>query len=98
MLHAIFPNEPFGTMVRNGTAEAKLQEIIGDIKPEALYFVEFDGRRSAMMLISVADSSQMAALAEPFFVTFNAEVHFRATMSAEDMAKANLTAVGKKLA
>ena len=32
------PLEPFNTLVRNGTAGQKLEQILGDIKPEAVYF------------------------------------------------------------
>jgi hypothetical protein len=35
-------------------------------------------------------------IAEPFFLRFNAEVEFRVCMLPEDLAKANLEALGKK--
>ena len=35
-----FPLEPFNTLVRNGTAGHKIQQILEDIKPEAVYFSE----------------------------------------------------------
>lgn len=40
LLHAIFPNEPFNTLVRNGEAGGILKNIMDDLKPEAVYFTE----------------------------------------------------------
>jgi len=44
------------------------------------------------------DSSEVPALAEPFFLTFNAEVEFRIAMTPEDLARSGLDALGKKWA
>jgi hypothetical protein len=37
-------------------------------------------------------------LAEPWFLTFNAQVEFRVAMTPEDLARSNLEALGKKWA
>lgn len=34
------PLEPFNTLVKNGTAGQKIQQILEEIKPEAVYFSE----------------------------------------------------------
>ena len=38
------PLEPFNTLVRNGTVGQKIQQILEDIKPEAVYFSERNGK------------------------------------------------------
>jgi hypothetical protein len=43
LLHAIFPNEPFNTLVRSGEVGKLMQRIFEDLKPEAVYFTEQDG-------------------------------------------------------
>jgi hypothetical protein len=43
-------------------------------------------------------ASQIPALAEPWFLNFNADVEFHPVMVPEDLAKANLDALGKKWA
>jgi hypothetical protein len=96
LVHASFPIEPFNSAVRDGSAGKKIQKIMEELKPEAAYFGEFDGRRSAMLFVNVADPSKIPTFAEPFFLYFNAEVKFRAVMTAEDLAKAGLDALGKK--
>ena len=91
-----FPLEPFNTLVRNGTIGDKLQAILKDIKPEAAYFSERNGKRGGIFIVDVADPSRVPAIAEPFFLTFDASVEFRIVMSPEDLAKAGIEEMGKK--
>jgi len=93
-----FPVEPFNTLVRNGTVGAKIQKVLEDVKPEAVYFSERDGMRGAVLVVDVPDPSRVPALAEPFFLTFGATVKFRIAMTAEDIAKSGLDAMGPKYA
>lgn len=90
------PLEPFNTMVRNGTAGKKIQQILEEIKPEAAYFGEREGRRGGVLIVDVATPSDVPRLAEPLFLTFNAEVNFRVCMVPQDLAQANLEGLGKK--
>jgi len=39
------PHGPFNAAVRDGSAGSKLEEIIEDIGPEAVYFHEMEGKR-----------------------------------------------------
>lgn len=95
LVHVEFPLEPFNTMVRNGTAGQKIQKILEAIKPEAAYFTEFDGKRGGTLVVNVSNASDVPALAEPFFLTFNAEIRVRIAMTPEDLGKANLETLGK---
>ena len=90
------PLEPFNTMVKNGTAGEKIQAVLADIKPEAVYFSERGGKRGAILIVDVPDPSKIPSLAEPFFLTFNASVEFHIVMAPEDLAKAGLDDIGKK--
>ena len=96
LLHAKIPNEPFNTLVKDGTAGTKLQRILQEEKPEAVYFTEYEGHRGAILLINVDDPSKVPFFAEPWFITFNAECEFHIVMVPEDLAKAGLGALGKK--
>lgn len=91
-----FPVEPFNTLTRNGTVGAKIQQALEDIKPEAVYFSERDGFRGAVLIVDVSEPSRIPALAEPFFLSFNATVKFRIAMTPEDLAKAGLETIGKR--
>jgi len=98
LMHVQFPLEPFNTAVRDGSAGQKIQKILEAIKPEAAYFSEHSGRRGCTLVVNVNDSSDVPSLAEPLFLTFNAEVEFRIAMTPEDLGRANLDALGKKWA
>jgi hypothetical protein len=93
-----FPVEPFNTMVRKGTAGATIQKVLGDIKPEAAYFTTRNGKRGGVLVVNVSDATKIPAIAEPFFLYFNASVQFHPFMTPEDLAKAGLEELGKKYA
>ena len=96
LLQAKFPLEPFNSLVKNGTAGQKTQAVIAEIKPEAVYFTEFDGKRGCIMIVNVENPSRVPSIAEPLFLTFHAEVSFHIVMSPEDLGKAGLDDMGKK--
>jgi hypothetical protein len=98
LMHVQFPLEPFNTAVRDGSAGRKIQNILGAIKPEAAYFSEHRGHRGGTLVVNVNEPSDIPSFAEPFFLTFNAEVEFRIAMTPEDLGRANLDALGKKWA
>jgi hypothetical protein len=91
-----FPLEPFNSYIRNGKVGEIIRQILEGIKPEAAYFTEQDGMRSAIFVINVQHSSEIPAFAEPFFLNFEASCKFRLAMSPEDLQKASLEALGKK--
>ena len=98
LVHAKFPHEQFNTAVRNGTVGKTIERILADTKPEAAYFTEYDGRRGVIMIVDVADPSKVPTFAEPWFLSFNADVTFHIVMSPEDLGRAGLDALGKKWA
>lgn len=96
LLHATFPHEPFNTLVRKGEAGKLLQKIVEDLKPSAVYFTEQDGKRGAILEVDLAGPSDVPKVAEPFFLTFNADCHLKIAMTPEDLNNAGLDALGKK--
>ena len=96
LLHAKFPHEPFNAAVRDGSIGKKIRKILEALKPEAVYFTEYESRRGAIMIVNVDDPSKVPAFAEPWFLTFNADCAFHIVMTPEDLAKAGLDDLGKK--
>jgi multimeric flavodoxin WrbA len=92
------PLEPFNTAVKNGSVSGKMKQILDDIKPEAAYFSERNGKRGGILVVNVDSPSDVPRLAEPWFLTFNAEVEFRIAMTPEDLGRADLSGLGKKWA
>ncbi|MHC8382345.1 panthothenate synthetase [Pseudomonas sp. LB3P14] len=89
------PNEPFNSLVKAGTVGEVIERILASIKPEAAYFTEQDGMRGGIFLVDVQDSSEIPALAEPFFLNFNANCKFRIVLSPQDLQKADLGTLGQ---
>ncbi len=79
--------------VETGNASAKqgfkvLPQIIEQLKPEAVYFYAEHGKRTALLILDLADTSQIPAVAEPFFLAMNAAVDLYPVMTPEDLQKA----------
>ncbi len=98
LIHVKIPHEPFNTLVRNGTAGDKLKQILEDLRPETVYFTENNGQRGSIMFVDIKDSSEIPKYAEPWFLTFNADVEFHVAMTPEELGKAGLDELGKKWA
>ena len=96
LMKVTMPHEPFNSFVKNGSVGAKMCQIMGELKPEAAYFVEMNGHRTGILIVNMNDASQMPHLAEPWFLLFNADVQIHPVMSPEDLGKAGLEALGKK--
>ena len=92
------PHADFNAAVKDGSVGAKLNQILESIKPEAVYFTEHDGQRGAVLVAEMADASSIPSLAEPWFLTFNADVRFRIAMTPSDLQNAGLEELGKKWA
>jgi len=98
MLNIRMPHAKFNAAVKDGSAGAKLQRILAAMKPQAIYFSEQNGLRRAVAIVDLADASGIPALAEPWFLTFEAEVEFHVVMTPEDLAKGGLDKLGKEWA
>jgi hypothetical protein len=88
MLKISIPVAAGNAAVRDGSLGKKIQSMVADIKPEAAYFSDFDGKRTGYIFFEMKDSSQIPAIAEPWFLAFNAEVEFKPVMNGADLAKA----------
>lgn len=98
LLKITLPHDEFNAAVKDGSAGKKLRKILDKTKPEAIYFTGHHGKRGAIMVVDLPDASKIPALAEPWFLTFNADVDFQIAMTPEDLGKADLDKLGKKWA
>jgi len=96
LLNVKIPHQQFNAAVRDGSAESKLNAILEANKPEAVYFTEQDGHRSAILIVDLPDPSKIPALAEPWYLAFEADVELRTVMTPDDLKRAGLNELGKK--
>jgi hypothetical protein len=88
LLKAMMPVETANASARDGKLAKTIQSIVAELKPEAAYFVTEGGKRTALIFFDLQDSSQIPAVAEPWFLAYNAEVEIIPVMNADDLAKA----------
>jgi hypothetical protein len=80
--------------VEAGNAAAKkdrfksIQLILEEQKPEAAYFLQDGGKRTAILIVNMEDASQLAEIVEPWFLALNASVECKPVMVACDLQKA----------
>jgi hypothetical protein len=74
--------------VADGSLASTINSILADLKPEAVYFAEENGARTAFLFVNMENSSQIPAMAEPWFLAFNAKVEFHPAMNLEDLKNA----------
>ena len=89
LLRVSIPVESGNAAAKAGTLGSTVEKILADLKPEAAYFFTDDnGNRSGSIVFDMKDTSQIPAVAEPWFLAFNAKVSFRPIMNPQDLAKA----------
>ena len=88
MFKAILDTAVANAATRDGTMGTKIAAILDDLKPEAAYFLAEDGNRTAVLFLDIQDPSQLPAVAEPWFLLFNARIEAVPAMTSEDLANA----------
>jgi hypothetical protein len=96
LAHLTFPHEPFNSFVRDGSAGQNIGRILEETKPESIYFTEHDGQRGATAVYEISNPSGIPAVAEPWFLTFEADVELRVAMTPDDLMQAGLDEMGKR--
>jgi uncharacterized protein DUF3303 len=89
LLRVSIPVESGNAAVKAGTLGSTIEKILADLKPEAAYFIaDDDGNRSGSIVFDMQDQSQIPAVAEPWFLAFNAKISIQPVMTLQDLAKA----------
>lgn len=83
------PVEAGNKAAREGTLGKTMQQILQAIRPEASYFVAENGQRCGYLIVNLENASKIPALAEPWFLAFNASVELNPVMTPEDLQKAS---------
>lgn len=88
MLKVEFSTARANAGMKDGSMPRTIQAILQEQKPEAAYFTDSNGMRCALLFVDLKDAAQIPALAEPWFLAFDARIEFKPVMIPEDLAKA----------
>ncbi len=82
------PVEAGNAAVKAGKLGSTIQSILADLKPEAVYFTDDNGQRTALLFLEMQDASHIPAIVEPWMLAFNARIEVHPVMVPDDLAKA----------
>jgi hypothetical protein len=88
LLKVNIPVESGNAAAKAGRLGTTIQSILADLKPEAAYFTDDNGQRAGFIFLDMQDVSQIPAIAEPWFLAFNASIEIHPVMLPEDLARA----------
>ena len=87
LLKVSFPVEAGNAAAKKDGFKA-IQHILEEQKPEAAYFLPDGGKRTGILIMNMENASQLAAIAEPWFLALNASIECSPVMLPEDLQKA----------
>jgi hypothetical protein len=88
LLKAVMDTDRANTLARAGKLGSVIKQIVDEQKPEAAYFTDDHGKRTALVILEMKDASQIPAFAEPWFLALNAHIEFHPVMLPADLEKA----------
>jgi hypothetical protein len=82
------PVETGNAAISDGSLGKTIESILADLKPEAAYFAGDNGKRTGFIFFDLKDASQIPAVAEPWFLAFDAHIELHPAMNLEDLKNA----------
>ena len=88
LVRATMPVEAGNDLVKDPSMGNKMENVMGDIKPEAVYYCLDRGQRTIYFVVNVEGSHQIPGICEPLWHTFKADIEFIPAMNQEDFDRA----------
>lgn len=74
-------------MLQDPNGFKALENYIAKMKPEAVYFTEEGGDRTALFVLDVPSVDMVPVVAEPLFQGLNAKVEFHPAMNVDEVKR-----------
>ncbi|MGB6065904.1 MAG: DUF3303 family protein [Desulfomonilaceae bacterium] len=88
LLKASIPVEAGNKAAKEGRLAKVIESILKDLKPEAAYFLDEKGERTAFIFFHMQDSSEIPKITEPWMLALDASIEMHPVMAPEDLMKA----------
>jgi hypothetical protein len=88
LLKVNIPVDSGNAAAKAGKLGATIQAILAELKPEAAYFTTDNGQRAGFLFLDLQDASQIPAIAEPWFLAFDATIDIHPVMLPDDLSRA----------
>jgi hypothetical protein len=88
LLKVSIPVETGNAAISDGSLPKTINSILADLKPEAAYFAADNGKRTGFIFFDLKDPSEIPAIAEPWFLAFDAHIEVQPAMNLEDLKNA----------
>ena len=85
MLRISMDVEASNKAIKEGMIQKLVQQTIDLVKPESCYFTADHGKRTAYFFFDMKETSQMPAIAEPWFVHTHAMIESMPVMNPEEL-------------
>jgi hypothetical protein len=87
MMKVTIDTEAGSRAIADGTLPQLIEQMMGQLQPEAAYFGPEGGMRTAFIVFDLEDPSQLPSLTEPLFSKARATVEMFPVMDREDLQK-----------
>jgi hypothetical protein len=88
LIKATIPVEAGNALIRDPRFSKRMEEIVNEIKPEAVYFAVEAGQRTIYFVKNLTDASGIPAIGEPLWLALNAKVEFIPALTEKEFWKA----------
>lgn len=87
MMKITLDTEAGSRAIADGSLPQLMQQTLGRLQPESVYFGPEGGVRNAWIVFDLDDSSKLPPVAEPLFSKLKARVEFFPVMNQDDLQK-----------
>jgi len=88
IVRATIPNESGNSMLKSPEFSKTMENVMGDVRPETVYFGIENGKRTIFLVVNVKEGSDLPSIAEPLWMSLKANVEFIPVMDQGEFAKA----------
>lgn len=87
LLKITIPADKGSEAIKSGAMKQTIENTMKALKTEAAYFFPEDGKRTAVMVFDMQDSSQLPGVVEPIIARLGADFYLTPVMTAEDLGR-----------